>query len=378
MQILIHELVKPWGIEQQVGLLARISRDQNQPFTIYTQEWNENMFSDLEGLVHVDPRPWKFINPDEHTLVGPYPATKWINKISVKNYSVCLSHLPWGLHPREQTRWLGTMQTYVSGKGQLFKESLRYLAKSPVRWITGRYNRWRHRQGIDGAETLYAFDHRLEKPIQEIYGHSPELLIPSYPSGRTRPQPQGYYLAISPLEPERNLHAVIDAFYLLVRRYGARFQANWESDVPFQSGDLHDFQLKIIGTGPGKSYLEDYARSQQLGEKTEFLGWPAPEQLQRYLEGAIGVIDVPLTGDASNVPYRALAEGIPAVYTRSHPGIDSLIGSSKMARQVKPSDRDAIARAMIEFAEIPPEQRKPNETLKKAIDPKNQREELLA
>ena len=371
MQILIDELVRPWGIEQQIGLLARWARSENKTVRILTGKSNLQIYGDIKKQIKISTTPWKDLEPDEPTLVGPYPATSWITKSSVRSYSVLLSEIPWGLHPKKQTQWLGAMPSYVHGSGDLIKESLKYLLASPLRWAKTRYNRWRHEQGLNRAETIYIFDNRLKNPVQEIYGQTTKLLTPSYPCGRSAPRPQGYYLCVTPLEPARNLHAVIDAFYLLVRRYGARFQANWDLDSPFQSGDLHDFQLKIIGEGSGKSYLEQYAQSQQMSEKLEFIDWPPPEELQRYLEGAIGVIDVPLTGDASSLVYRAIAGGVPAVYSRSHPGLDSLITPGAMAKQVKPSNRDEIAKGLIEFAQISTDQRKPDATLKKGIDPEN-------
>jgi len=223
------------------------------------------------------------------------------------------------------------------------------------------------------------YDQRLTEPVESIHDRSPELIPPILPEPRSHNQaPTGYYLAVAPLEPDRNLHNLIDALYLVLRRYGARFQADWDQENPFQSGALHDFQLQIVGQGGGLEYLQSYAESQNLGEQIEFTDWLAPEELERMIRSAIAVVDIPLTGDASVLPYQAMANGVPAIYSRSHPGIDSLVEHSSLARQIRPTDTDAAARYMLDAARVPVEERTPVTGLAEALDPGNNIQNFLA
>lgn len=377
MQILIDQLTKPWGIEQQVGYIARTRILNDKDVSIHTRQFDSEFYRDIQDVVHVHNRPWNHLDPGHKTLSGPYPATKWIDKSNVDRYSILLSEISWGFYPGLQEQWLGSMPSYVTGNTKLLKESLKFIANTPVRKTKRFYNRYRHNRAIKNADSVYIYDNRLADPVEEIHDREPELIPPIIPEPRTNNQtPRSYFLVVAPLVPDRNLHTVIDAFYLVVRRYGARFQANWDSDSPFRSGDLHDFQLKIVGEGSGKQYLKDYAESQQLGDKVEFEPWLPPEKLERTIHSSLAVIDIPLTGDASVIPYQSLASGVPTVYSRSHPGLDSLVESSNLAKQVKPSDKDGVAKFLIDAAKIPPAQRQPIPELIDSLSPESNVEAL--
>jgi glycosyltransferase involved in cell wall biosynthesis len=378
MQILIDRLSEPWGIQQQVGYLVRAMAMDDRDVRVLTRHFDSDTYRHISNHVEVHDSPWTVLDSQRRTIVGPYPATKWIDKSSIGDYSILLSELPWGFYPDKQREWLGSMPSYVTGQSQLMKESLKYIFNTPVRKTRRMYNRWRHNRAVKHADTVFIHDNRLADPIQAIHDRNPTLIPPVIPEPRENNQtPRSCFLAVSPLEPARNLHTVIDVFYLIVRRYGARFQANWDSDSPFQSGDLHDFKLKIVGEGPGKEYLEDYAETQQLEDKIEFEPWLSPEIMERTIHSSLGVIDVPLTGDASVVPYQALASGVPTVYSRSHPGLDSFLDGSNLAKQVKPTAKDVMARFLIDAAKIPPAQRTPVPQLAESITPENNFQTLL-
>jgi len=141
VQILIERLRHPWGIQQQVGYIARWLNVNNRSINIYTRELNTDYYGDIRPVVNVTDRPWSRLEKDVVTLIGPYPATYWVQKSRVESYSILLSDLPWGLYPNAQKEWLGTLPTYVSGNRRLIAKSIQYVVKAPWRSMKRFYFR---------------------------------------------------------------------------------------------------------------------------------------------------------------------------------------------------------------------------------------------
>jgi glycosyltransferase involved in cell wall biosynthesis len=231
------------------------------------------------------------------------------------------------------------------------------------------WNRSRDQSTVQSADNVLIYDDRLRKPVQDIYDVEPELISPVAAIGQGKTtDPDNKILAVGPYEPLQNIKRIIDAFYLFVNRLGTQRRDDWDGRNPMQMWQSGDFKLNLHGAGDGKSYLKDYAESQQLEDQIEFPDWIVPENLERELESALAVIDVPLGGDASTVAYHAIAMGVPTVHTRHHQGIDTLIENSDLSLKTKSTDDNHIARNLLNAVRVPTSSRQPVESLRNALD----------
>ncbi len=370
MQVLLRQLTRPWGLEQQIGLLARWLRAEGEEVRVVTRRFNPTYFGSVEGDVVETPHPWKSVDPARPTLVGSYPATLWARKASLENYSVTLPYLPWGLYPRKQRDWVGRLPSYVNNRSDLITGSLKVIAGSPFRWVKRRWHRFNDGWTIRNARNVFVYDSRLVEPVEALYDRSPRLLPPMAASGRSAsPEPGNKFLTIAPLEPAQNLHNLLDAFSIFVHRLGQRRRESWEGDPsgPWEQGNI---TLTICGEGQGHSYLKSYAESQKISEAVEFKPWPSPEKREPILRSALGFVDLPLSGDASALAYHAMSMGVPAVYSRRHDALDSLLESQPLSLPVdRPRSDDAIAKALLRASQVPRSQRQTSPDLKEALSP---------
>jgi glycosyltransferase involved in cell wall biosynthesis len=109
-------------------------------------------------------------------------------------------------------------------------------------------------------------------------------------------------------------------------------------------------QLLVIGDGPLRA--EHERRADELGIGATFLGWLAPEQVQRQLSNTRALC-VPsrraANGDAEGLPMTVLeagAQGVPVVATR-HSGIPEAIVEHESGLLADEGDVAAIARQLV-------------------------------
>ncbi|MFB6345195.1 MAG: hypothetical protein ABEK50_05395 [bacterium] len=369
MQIVVDHLTRPWGLDLQVGLTAGWLSSRNEAVSVYATDYDETFFPAIENHVTVSSSPGSKLDPSAPTLCGPYPANYWPYQAGVNNYSVLMPYIPWDLYPRKKRNWLGRLPAYLSEDRKLILESLLELCYYPWYTIRKTYQRLLDRNAVEGAKDIFIYDDRLRKPVQDVYGREPTLISPvaAIGSGKTS-DPDQKIVAMGPYEPLQNVKRLIDAFYLFVNLLGTQRREDWDGRNPMQMWQPGNFTLEIFGRGDGKSYLEEYAESQQLGEQIEFNDWVPSEDYDSTIGSALAVIDIPLAGDASTLVYHALAMGVPAVHTRHHRGIDTFLEDSPLSIKTSSTDTTQIAQGILEAAKVPSSQRIPNDDLKKAMD----------
>lgn len=372
MQIVVDRLDRPWGLAQQARWLGRWLADRGKSPRVVTRRMNEATSAEPIPWIEVSRRPWRRLDPSRPTLAGPYPAVGWAKRADVERYSLLLSHLPWGLYPSRQREWLGRLPVYYRNNRDLFWRSLRYLMTAPFRGVNRRWKRWRDQRAARDARRLFVLDDRLREPVDDLYGRSPESVRPIVPVGHEGVNdPEKYFLVLAPLEPVQNLRRIVDAFYLFVNRLGARHQPDWEEAHPLRMWKPGDVELHIYGEGSGEDYLRDYVRSQQLEDQVTVASWPEPGRLDSMIRSALAVLDIPLAGNASILPYQALASGVPAVYTQWHKELEAAIGDSRLAHRVGGTREDEIARGLLEASRVPTSERTPLQKLREVLSPES-------
>ncbi len=370
MQIVVKRLDRPWGLARQAHLLARWWHQEDRQLRVVVGENPGEVPEGLADRVVVSARPWRSIDPDRPTLAGPHPAASWVHRAGVERYSLLMTHLPWGLYPSRQQRWLGRLPVYYRGNRELLWRALRYLMVYPVRRLRSAWNRRRDRRAVHGADRLLLLDERLRDPVEDLYGRSGEPVLPMVPVGHEGVRdPERYFLVATPLEPIHNLRRIIDAFYLFVNRLGVRHQPDWERAQPLRMWEPGDVELRVYGEGSGESYLRDYTRSQQLEDQVTVKPWPAPSELDRAVRRALAVVDLPLGGGGSILPYQALSEGVPAVYTQFHPRLESRLDEEPLAHRVGGTDTSGIGRAMLSASRVRTSRRTPIKALREQLEP---------
>jgi glycosyltransferase involved in cell wall biosynthesis len=126
-----------------------------------------------------------------------------------------------------------------------------------------------------------------------------------------------YVLAVSTLEPRKNLPALVAAFQELRRR-------------------RPELTLAVVG-------LEGWERRPLAAENVQLLGYIPDEELARLYRGA-SAFAYPSRFEGFGIPVvEALASGVPAVVS-SHPSLDEACGSA--ALRADPDDAEAFADAL--------------------------------
>lgn len=367
MQLLLERLDRPWGLAHQFGLLAGWLSGEDYSLSVHTATFDSSWFPSIEGNVTQSTSPGETIEPNEPTLVGPYPATIWANQVDLDEYSVVIPDLPWSLYRGEQRRWLGELACYSSG-GSTFLNGLTSTVTYPWRKMKDSWKRKKDRAALRNANTVYIYDERLRKPVREVYEIEPELIAPVAAVGPGKSnEPDNQVLCVGPYEPTRNIKRIIDAFYLFVNRLGVQRRDDWDGRNQKQMWHTGDFTLKLHGDGPGEEFLRDYAESQQIGDRIEFADWIPTEQFHKALSSSLAILDVPLAGGGSSLVYHGLSLGVPAVHTHYHRGLDSLLEGSPLSLKTSSTDADEIANQLLRAVQIPTSERQPDDQLKQAL-----------
>lgn len=378
MQFLVERLDRSWGFSLQVGLLAGWLAGEDSTTRIHTTSYDRECFPSLEASVTETSSPGSSLGNSEPTLVGPYPATNRAAGTSLETYSVVLPDLPWDLYPKKRKRWLGEPPSYSEGGGGLFLRALSAPFRYPWRKTSTAWKRRRDRAGVTGAETVYIYDDRLRKPVKDFYDVEPELINPVAAVGPGKStDPESTIIASGPYEPLHNFKRIIDAFYLFVNRLGTQRRQDWDGRTPTQLWTSGDFTLKLHGRGSGEEYLREYAESQQLGDQVEFEGWIHTEDYDAEVSSSLAIVEVPLAGDASSLVYHGLSLGVPAVHTRHHRGLDTLLEGSNLSHKTSSTNADEIATKLLGAVQTPTSHRQPIDDLKKALSVESGAERLV-
>jgi glycosyltransferase involved in cell wall biosynthesis len=163
------------------------------------------------------------------------------------------------------------------------------------------------------------------REVTELLGVPEERVRVAYPGIDPRFRPDGeaadlggpYVLAVSTLEPRKNLPALVAAFTELRRR-------------------RPELTLAIAG-------LEGWEREPLAAEGVRLLGFVADDELARLYRGA-AAFAYPARFEGFGMPVvEALASGVPAVVS-SHPSLDEAAGD--VALRADPDDAATFADAL--------------------------------
>ena len=161
--------------------------------------------------------------------------------------------------------------------------------------------------------------------VVELLGVAEERVVVAYPGIDPLFRPEGqaadlggpYVLAVSTLEPRKNLPALVEAFALLRHRQP-------------------ELSLAIAG-------LEGWEERPLEAEGVRLLGFVSDEELARLYRGA-SAFAYPSRFEGFGIPVvEALASGVPAVVS-SHPSLDEASGDA--ALRADPDDAEAFAASL--------------------------------
>jgi glycosyltransferase involved in cell wall biosynthesis len=175
------------------------------------------------------------------------------------------------------------------------------------------------------CDLLFADSHFTASELKELLNVPPERIAVAYPGVDPIFAPEGprkdlggpYVLAVSTLEPRKNLPALIEAFGLLRR-------------------DRPELTLALVG-------LAGWERRPLAGEGVRLLGYVPNDELAAIYRGA-AAFAYPSRFEGFGLPVvEALASGIPAVAS-SHPSLDEACGDA--ALRADPDEPEAFADAL--------------------------------
>jgi glycosyltransferase involved in cell wall biosynthesis len=175
------------------------------------------------------------------------------------------------------------------------------------------------------CDRVFVNSHFTAGEVHELLDVPEELIVVAYPGIDPRFRPEGeqadlgarYVLAVSTLEPRKNLPALVAAFAVLRRR-------------------RPELTLALAG-------LEGWEDRPLAAEGVRLLGFVSDEELARLYRGA-DAFAYPSSFEGFGIPVvEALASGTPAVVS-SHPSLDEASGDA--ALRGDPDDPEAFATAL--------------------------------
>jgi glycosyltransferase involved in cell wall biosynthesis len=81
----------------------------------------------------------------------------------------------------------------------------------------------------------------------------------------------------------------------------------------------------IVGDGPERARLEQYAREQQLGASAKFTGWLDRSKVALAYRSATFLVQLSSYEGMSNVVLEALASGLPVIASRIPGNVDLVL-----------------------------------------------------
>jgi len=190
----------------------------------------------------------------------------------------------------------------------------------------------KYRNAARTCDVVLANSHFTAGEIVALLGVPEERVAVAYPGIDPRFEPDGeradlggpYVLAVSTLEPRKNLPALLDAFALLRR-------------------ERPELTLAIAG-------LSGWEDRPLAAEGVRLLGFVSDDELARLYRGA-SAFAYPSSFEGFGMPVvEALASGTPAVVS-SHPSLDEACGDATL--RADPNDADAFAAALGKALELP-------------------------
>jgi glycosyltransferase involved in cell wall biosynthesis len=182
------------------------------------------------------------------------------------------------------------------------------------------------------CDRVFVNSHFTAGEVRELLGVPEERIVVAYPGIDPRFRPEGeqadlggrYVLAVSTLEPRKNLPALVAAFAVLRRR-------------------RPELMLALAG-------LEGWEDRPLAAEGVRLLGFVSDEELARLYRGA-DAFAYPSSFEGFGIPVvEALASGTPAVVS-SHPSLDEASGDA--ALRADPGEPEAFAAALDSALEAP-------------------------
>src|SRR4249919_2363287 len=186
------------------------------------------------------------------------------------------------------------------------------------------------------CDVVFANSRFTAGEVVALLGVPEERVAIAYPGIDPRFRPDGeradlggpYVLAVSTLEPRKNLPALVEAFALLRRE---------RPELTLALAGLSGWDDRPLG-----------------GESVRLLGFVPDDELARLYRGA-SVFAYPSSFEGFGMPVvEALACGAPAVVS-SHPSLDEACGDA--ALRADPDDAEAFAAALARALEAPAELR---------------------
>jgi glycosyltransferase involved in cell wall biosynthesis len=197
---------------------------------------------------------------------------------------------------------------------------------------TLRMHRRKYEHAARTCDRIFVNSHFTGGEVSDLLGVPEERVVVAYPGIDPVFRPEGdaadlgspYVLAVSTLEPRKNLPALVAAFLALRRR-------------------RPELILALAG-------LEGWERQPLTAEGVRLLGFVPDEELARLYRGA-AAFAYPSQFEGFGLPVvEALASGTPAVVS-SHPSLDEASGSE--ALRADPDDAEAFADALEEALAAP-------------------------
>jgi glycosyltransferase involved in cell wall biosynthesis len=190
----------------------------------------------------------------------------------------------------------------------------------------------KYKNAAGTCDRVFVNSHFTAGEVRELLGVADERIVVAYPGIDPRFRPEGeqadlggrYVLAVSTLEPRKNLPALVAALTVLRRR-------------------RPEVTLVLAG-------LEGWEDRPLAAEGVRPLGFVSDEELARLYRGA-DAFAYPSSFEGFGIPVvEALASGTPAVVS-SHPSLDEASGD--VALRADPDDPDAFAGALEAALEAP-------------------------
>lgn len=281
------------GAENVVIWLASELTNRGHSVSIYTLEYDENLWADVNPRLNVYSLQMKNTKLNwikavllfviryrrelkRFDMVNPHLVPSYIWVSVAKKLSSNFPRVVWYCHEPPRALYAELIDEFVLKEKGACRRGGR---KKILRLILQRLYRVIDRFGVNSIDLILSNSQFTAGWIEKIYKEKAKVCWPGVPiEGLTSGQitKERYVLTVGKMLPLKNIESVLEAVSVIVKNKLLK--------------NLSGFKLKLVGEGPEEDRLRSYAKRAGIDDYVDFLGFVSDSDLPKIYAQSSAVI----------------------------------------------------------------------------------------